>query len=63
MKSLFSNKKYPIAIQTRLTQIVKVYFLFEKINFNGLLSTPTQTNFYPIISLLHIKSEQKLIRK
>ena len=29
LKVCFSNKKYPIAIQTSPTQIVKVYFLLE----------------------------------
>ena len=36
LKACFSNKKYLITIQTRPTQIVKVYFLIiEKPNFNG----------------------------
>ena len=29
IKVCFSNKKYPITIQTRPTQIVKVYFLMK----------------------------------
>ena len=29
LKACFLNKKYPITIQTRLTQIVKVYFLLK----------------------------------
>ena len=29
LKVCFSNKKYPITIQTRPTQIVKVYFLLK----------------------------------
>ena len=33
LKVRFPNKKYPIKIQTRLTQIVKVYFLFKKNGF------------------------------
>ena len=30
-KASFSNKKYPITIQTRPTQIVKVYFLLKNL--------------------------------
>ena len=29
LKSFFLNKEYPITIQTRPTQIVKVYFLLK----------------------------------
>ena len=29
LKVCFSNRKYPLAIQTRPTQIVKVYFLLK----------------------------------
>jgi hypothetical protein len=29
IQTCFSNKKYPITIQTRPTQIIKVYFLLE----------------------------------
>ena len=91
LKACFSNKKSPITVQTRPTEIVKVYFLLKPVIFCGFLrfinigaqnqflfgsnlvlqaskarnSTPTHTNFYPLISysLKHIKSEQKVIQK
>ena len=74
IKVCISNKKYPITNQTRQTQIVKVYFVLKnrffvhKITFCSDLmcnkalkarnAIPT-----PFISLLHVKSEQKVIRK
>jgi hypothetical protein len=56
LKVCFSNRKYPLAIQTRPTQIVKVYFL---------LKTRFLTNFFKIVGAqnqLHITFCPDLMR-
>ena len=42
---MFLKKKYLVTIQTCPTQIVKVHFLFEKHDFNGLLKVPNIYNY------------------
>ena len=82
LKVGFMNKKYLItSIQTRPTQIVKVYFLnlvlkdlkncwcTKSITYHFLFrfsvcnKATTNPNIKPLISLLNIKSAQKVLRK
>ena len=47
LKVDFSNKNYPITIQTRLLQIVKAFFI-EKTVLNGFLKIVGAQNQLPI---------------
>ena len=68
----FSNKKYPVTVQTRKIQIVNAIFLMGKPGWffflkiigvqNQLLSLLVQL-LYPDTNELHIKSKPKVIRK
>ena len=49
LKASFSNKKYPVTIQTQPTQIVKVYFVVKKPGFYRFLKIIGAQNQLPII--------------
>ena len=60
LKVCFSNKKYPIIIQTQPTQIVKEYFSLKKMVFDRFLKIIVAQNQLPITFCLDSVSNKTL---